>query len=325
MATLTLQDSGEVIHLREYHTFGRRRHEVDTLLDYAFVSKLHTVIEWKAESWVITDMSSNGTWVNGDRLNVYTPRVPKKGDLIEITGSGNLKFDVVNISAPVDMVYRVDDKLEMRLLDENQLLPNESLPILEVYKCPERLDWFAQRLDLDDDWSTELGPFDHGSQLRCGDHMWEFFVVNEEPATVAIESTLKNVSEVELRFDVSQDEENTSLTLIHNGREDDLAERSHHYLLVYLLRWKASQQAEKTPLNQKENDESLGWMDCSVLAKDLGVDETHMNILVFRARQQITKALVGYSGSSALFQRRRGAIRVGISNYSIYKEGIREI
>jgi len=136
------------------------------------------VIEWKAESWVITDMSSNGTWVNGDRLNVYTPRVPKKGDLIEITGSGNLKFDVVNISAPVDMVYRVDGKLEMCLLDENQLLPNEALPILEVYKCPERLNWFAQRFDLDDDWSTELGPFDHGSQLRCGDHMWEFFVVN---------------------------------------------------------------------------------------------------------------------------------------------------
>jgi len=140
---LKLVTRGEVIHLREYHTFGRRRHEVDTLLDYAFVSKLHTVIEWKAESWVITDMSSNGTWVNGDRLSVYTPRLLKKGDLIEITGSGNLKFDVVNISAPVDMVYRVDDKLEMRLLDENQLLPNESLPILEVYKCPERLNWFA--------------------------------------------------------------------------------------------------------------------------------------------------------------------------------------
>ena len=324
MATLRLHGSSDLIYLREYHTIGRRRHEVDTILDHAFVSKLHAVIEWKVDSWVITDMSSNGTWLNGNRLKTYTPQRLEKADSIEIASHQETKFEVLDLSPPFDMIYRVDNMIETRLLDENQLLPSESQPILELYKCPERLDWFAQRLGSDSNVNTELGPFEHGSQIQCGEHTWAFFIVNEEAQTEAIESGAKTVAEVEFRFDISQNEENTSLTLIHNGREQSLSERSHHYLLAHLVRWKANQQNSQSDSQQVTSD-SFGWLDCQTLAKELGVDETHLNILVFRARQQITKALVGYSGSSSLFERRRGAIRAGISNFSVYKEGIREI
>lgn len=322
MAYLKFTDSGSIVYLREHHTIGRRYHDVDTSLDYAFVSKLHTVIEWKDPNWLIRDMSSNGTWVNGDRLASYTPHVLRQGDTIQIAGSDGVAMQVTDLTEPADMIYQSEDHLETRALTENILLPDEISPLIEVYKCPERHQWFAQHINSQAEHGMELGPYEHGSQLQCGDTGWTFYVTAEDTATVAIESGLKNISDVEFRFDLSQNEENTNLTLIDGGQEIDLHERSHHYMLVHLLRHKHEQQASGKPINAEQE---AGWMNCQLLTHDLGIDETHMNILVFRARKQITQALSGYSGSSHLFERRRGAIRVGIDKFSIFKEGVREL
>ncbi|RBP51277.1 FHA domain-containing protein [Arenicella xantha] len=319
MAYLRMHATDNIDYLREYHTIGRRNQEIDTYLDFPEVSKLHAVIEWKQPNWVIRDMSSNGTWINNDRLPPYTTHLLKQHDQVKIADNPQLTFEIADITPPVDMIFASDDKLHCQTLAENRLLPDHDSPSVEIYKCPERHQWFAQHIQGARDQAVELGPFEHDSQLRVDDTDWTFFIVNDSDETKLLDTNQNRFDDVEFRFDLSQDEENATLKLIHGAQQVDLQERSHHYLLVHLLRQKQAASGDHNSAPK------LGWIDCELLMRDLGIDHTHMNILVYRARQQITAALVGFAGASRLFERRRGAIRTGIERFSIYKEGQREV
>jgi len=82
--------------------------------------------------------------------------------------------------------------------------------------------------------------------------------------------------------------------------------------MVHLLRYRTSQA-----------DESA-WLNNQVLLKELGLEETHMNIQIFRARKQVATALPTLTGHSKLIERRRGSLKVSIKNFEIYKEGVKE-
>ena len=319
MAYLKNIKTKQVVYLRTYHSIGRRENEVSTCLEFDFVSKLHALIEWKTTSWTIRDMSSNGTWLNGDRLDTFTSHLLKQGDVIDIAGQNGIKFEFFDASPPVDMIYQVDQKLNTHQLLEDCLLPNSESPDIELYKCPERLEWFASRMDAGPNHEGEWGPFEHNSELIINDQPWRFFLGNEQAQTMVIESAQPDMSDIEFRFDISQDEESTNLTLIRGTAEEDLYERGHHYLLAHLLRYRHAQKVSS------EDSADVGWISCENLWNDMGVEERYLNIMIFRARKQIGEAVQGCSGSRKLFERRRGAIRSGISKFSIYKAGKREI
>ena len=315
MAYLEYQESDDIEYLREHHRLGRRR-ELETHLDFSFVSKLHTLIEWRGDHWSIRDLSFNGTWLNGERIADAQPRKLRRGDLIGIAGPEGITLRMADISPPQDMIYREDQKRITRDLRENLLLPSESAPEVELYRCPERNQWFAE--PLSSGGGVLAGPYEHGSQLQCGAVIWNFIIVGDTNRTAEISSALRDLSELEFRFDISQDEEHCSLTLISVSGEIDLGERSHHYLLAHLLRHKSRQ-------SKGEYAPGRGWMPGSLLCTELGIDETHLNILVYRARNQISRALSGYAGSARLLERQRGTLRAGIEHFSIYKEGVREL
>ena len=55
------------------YTLGRDP-QGDIVLDDARVSWRHATISWSGRSWVIEDHgSTNGTWVNGNRVATYLP------------------------------------------------------------------------------------------------------------------------------------------------------------------------------------------------------------------------------------------------------------
>ena len=196
MAFLKAQDDGAVEYLREYHSIGRRNKDVDTFLEFPEVSKLHAVIEWKDPHWVIRDMSSNGTWINEDRLPPYTTHILKKGDTLQIAGNPELSFEVADTEAPMDMIYAADNRLETRTLSENLLLPSQSDPELELYKCPERHQWFAQHIQGGGSHTSELGPFEHNSQLQITGTNWTFFITRDSDETTLIEDAKKDIGDV---------------------------------------------------------------------------------------------------------------------------------
>lgn len=109
-----------------------------------------------------------------------------------------------------------------------------------------------------------------------------------------------------LQFNVSLDEEHIFLRVaLERGEHIDLGERVHHYCLVTLARQRL-QDARRggDPTGQ-------GWIAVEVLAKMLGLDTAHLNIHIYRARRHLASALPPSSDSEAVFERRRGEVRIG--------------
>ena len=55
------------------------------------------------------------------------------------------------------------------------------------------------------------------------------------------------------------------------------------------------------------------------MAAELGLDSTHMNIQIFRARKQLADVLPDALGQQCLLERRGGKIRFGCEKFKIYK------
>lgn len=297
-------------YLRDYHTFGRRSDSVDTMLDYSYISKLHAIIEWREPNWLLKDVSTNGLKLNGKIIPAQKPVSLKLNDTIDLAGAGEILLKVKDLSAPISLLINQRNKSDFIEISESVLLPNEDTPDVALYLCPDREQWFSDSVDQ----GHEEGPYEHGDLIQINDQQWQFFLIAEDEATTQISTNQSSLDDVLFRFDLSQDEESANLTLISNsGIELELGERSHHYLLVHLLRYR------------QQNDDNIAWLDNHLLMKELGLEETHLNIQIFRARKQVASALPDMSGHSKFIQRRRGALRLGINNYEIYKEGVREI
>jgi len=343
MAVIKFLDSQKIQFLSEYHTFGRRDQSVDTHLPYPFISKLHTLVEWTADQWTIRDVSTNGTWVNGDKIANNVRQVLAIGDVVELAAQSASAFKVVSLEAPQDILYNSNDPADYLLLEEDSFLaPDKHTPEVALFKCPERGKWFSEPIrpsafpandaeeeesDSDsskDDHPYESGPYEHGETIELSGQPWTFFLVHEQDVTTNISVEPDSIDDVLFRIDLSQDEESTELTLCHPDHKESLGIRSHHYLVAYLLRHKSTQQSQESQATDTPA-QNFGWVSCELIARELGIDEAHLNILIFRARNQVTKSLRGFSGCSRFIERRRGQVRSGVNNFSIYKEGVHEI
>lgn len=87
------------------------------------------------------------------------------------------------------------------------------------------------------------------------------------------------VSDLNFEFYLSQDEEITELTILSPDRAHNLELRSHHYVTLLLARKKYEDQ------NNQVAPEEQGWIYSELLARGLGIEANHMNILVHRARK----------------------------------------
>lgn len=102
--SLHLMDSGKILPLatRNEFTMGRLSEgqpimpDIDLTPYQAYasgVSRLHAVVKREAERVVIMDLgSSNGTYLNGRRLNPHTEEPLKHGDVVAL---GKLKIQVL--------------------------------------------------------------------------------------------------------------------------------------------------------------------------------------------------------------------------------------
>ncbi len=102
--SLHLMDSGKILPLatRNEFTMGRLSEgqpimpDIDLTPYQAYasgVSRLHAVVKRDSERVVIMDLgSSNGTYLNGRRLNPHTEEILKHGDVVAL---GKLKIQVL--------------------------------------------------------------------------------------------------------------------------------------------------------------------------------------------------------------------------------------
>lgn len=302
---------GSYFPLAPHHTFGRLAPAVNTHIDKPYVSKLHAAIEWHHSHWRIKNLGLNGTWVNGVSLGQGDSRDLYLGDEIHFADQTDPGFTVINLTPPVDMLWPLEQDLSITepiYLSRYHLLPDTEQPELALFFDEQSQQWYQEPLHQQNE--IEAPELNDGDLVQFGNSHWQF-VRAQIYGPTEIKSS-RHINDYEFIFTTSLDEETTQLEL-HHQQTLDLAIRTHHYLLLQLARHRA-QDAERG-LDSK----SQGWVYADQLAAELGVDGTHMNIQIFRARKQLADSLPDTQGQQCLLERRGGKIRFGCEKFKIYK------
>jgi hypothetical protein len=127
------------------------------------------------------------------------------------------------------------------------------------------------------------------------------------------------VDRIGLRFAVSRDEEFIEVTVLAGGRTIELGARAHHAVLLALARARIQdqQEAAKAPAASRLPETSQGWLYLEELAQSLRLDEMHLNVAVYRCRQQFASA--GVAGAAGIIERRKPTrqLRLGVGRIEL--------
>lgn len=122
------------------------------------------------------------------------------------------------------------------------------------------------------------------------------------------------LDQILFNFRVSLNEEHAYLTIAYDERmEIDLGERAHHYSLLTLARRRLDDAA------QGLDPSTQGWVDMDQLSRMLGLNQAYLNIQIYRARQQIARALPPGARMPVIIERRRGELRFGALHFRIVR------
>ncbi|WP_299490578.1 FHA domain-containing protein [uncultured Shewanella sp.] len=295
MATMFNQATGHSVLLQPQHIVGRHPTSATQLTNLE-ASRTHAVVIWNGEEWILQDTSTNGTFVNTQRL--------EKGSKVSLSQGDNIQFGHVNadiwfikeLSPPKSVLLPITLGLETIHLNTITVLPSEDLPEVSIYPSSQG-QWLCE---------TDNGTI----VLKTGDHVgtaefqWRFV-----DATASIETNILTdkqpmlFDDIRLVFDVSQNEEHVSVTLLLDETPIDLGERNHHYVLLLLARKSLEDGQLGVSLSER------GWLDKALLCHMLGQSENHMNIHIYRFRKQLSARYPDAEQLSTLIERRSGEIR----------------
>ncbi|MGN6527341.1 MAG: FHA domain-containing protein [Burkholderiaceae bacterium] len=305
MGTLFDPRTGERVVLHAEHVFGRNALRADTALDDPGISLMHAVARWRDGRWMLSDHSRNGTFVDGQVLVPGEPFPLAVGAEVRLGRGTGVAWRVQDVDAPVDALVPPDSREPVIVLAPHNLLPSSEAPELCVYQARPGL-WMLEH-------NGETRALKDGDRVQVGAAGLHRFV-----AAAAMDDT--QVSEVAdepeapwLVMRLSLDEEHACLELRDGATRTDLGERSHHYCLATLARRRmADRERGLEPGAQ-------GWLSSAELSRMLGMETTHLNMQIFRAREQLMTALPGAAALSRLVERRRGELRIGDLPFEIYR------
>jgi hypothetical protein len=121
-----------------------------------------------------------------------------------------------------------------------------------------------------------------------------------------------------LHFELSQNEEHARLLVRAGAEAIDLGERVHHYSLATLARLRLRD------AQRGLHARSQGWVATADLARMLGVDQSYVNIQIYRGRQQFADALPPDLPTPTLIERRRGELRIGDYGFTVRRGAVDE-
>lgn len=305
------------IPLTPHHTFGRLA-ATDTQIDKPYISKLHAAIEWNGRSWRIKNLGLNGTWVNDLALAEGECITLEPNDHIHLAEQHEPGYKVMDLTPPADMLWPLTSDqgksavpVEPIYLSRYHLLPDNQSPELALYQDEQDQQWYAE--SSSNHLEHQRQPICQGDTLQFNNRLWRFVPAQVYGPTEARSHKSHTLTEFEFVFNLSLDEETTQLELHHPKQHLDLAVRSHHYLMLQLARHRAEDASQGLDFS------SQGWVYADQLASELGLDATHMNIQIFRARKQLADSLPEIADHQNLLERRGGKIRFGCAKFKIYK------
>jgi len=303
------------IPLAPHHTFGRLADSVDTHIDRPYVSKLHAAIEWSGKEWRIKNLGLNGTWLNGALLAANETVALNEGDEIHFAELKDPPIKIAELSPPSDLLWPLEipagTQPQPIYLSRYHLLPDAFTPELALYFDEQSQQWNLETLNEQQEHLSY--PLNNGDLVQLGSQHWQLMRAQIYGPTEVHAYQIQQLPDMEFIFNLSLDEETTQLELITGQQKIDLSVRNHHYLLAQLARHRAADAARGL------DSKSQGWIYTDILAGELGLDPTHMNIYIFRLRKQIADSLPTIMGLQHLLERRGGKIRFGCEKFKIYK------
>ncbi len=315
-AISNLNDNKQALsYLNACHCFGRSPTNVDTVINAQEVSRIHAVVEWSNDQWVIRDISNNGTWVNNQKLIKDKAHSLKIGDKIFFASGSSHGFQIEELTPPQNMLFPVDtahgdSSISPIILGEGNLLPNDENPEIALFYVPSKDQWYKEFL-VDTDGSAY--PVENSDLLFFADQKWQLKLISLSDNTVLMSKAKLTVEQLMFTFKLSLDEETTELTLSTEEETINLNSKVHHYLTLSLARHRD----EDARLGIDEDEQ--GWRLPEILVKELGYEITLFNTHVCRAKQQFRELLKGACDGDELIERKGKKIRFSGKYYRIYK------
>lgn len=304
MAILENSFSQECIYLRISHIFGRASASVNTLVGGQNVSRVHATIGWQADFWTIQDSSTNGTYVNGEKLDRAHKRRLHKGDKIHFGEISEDYWVFKDDAAPRSMLVPIGDANNPIELSEITVLPSHDSPEITLYSLPDQL-WYSENSEKTEQLHT-------GDTIRTSMGDW-YFVDNYplDETSFYVDGDDKSAVKSKAHFAVSQNEEHVSLTVTIGQYELSLGRKAGHYLLLMLARKRLND------LNNQVIQSEAGWLDKGIICSELKIEEQYMNIQIFRYRKQLEQTAPQHLFLPQTIERRFGEIRVNFDEIVI--------
>jgi hypothetical protein len=302
-------------YLNTYHCFGRSTTNADTVIDAPEISRLHAIIEWTDEQCFIRDISSNGTWVNDKKLVKDSAKRLNVGDKLYFAKADENGFVVQELSPPQNMLLAVEQPtanvtLGPIILCDSNILPSKQHPEIALFFVPSKSQWYKEYLDDSAGIAYSVSDLDI---LNFANQSWQLKLNNPTENTAHLAKPVLLAHQIRYRFNLSQDEENTELTITVNNEEFYLSNRAHHYLVLSLAR-------DRDEDAKKGIDEcNQGWRLRETIAKELGEDMPFVNTHVFRAKQQLVSTLNHICDGNVLIEKKGKKIRFAGTSYRIYQ------
>ncbi len=300
MAILKSASRGDIVPLCHHTRVGRSR-DADIRINDRRISSEHAVVSYNGGLWEVKDLGSrNGTVVDGRRLDPGS-RIPLRVGSELRFGSSDSAWTLESDEAPDVVVLDLEEggALEgehgLLQIDDGMLLFTEN-----------GRDYFLEvrghRHEVVDRQVVEL----EGRRLRIS-----IPPPDENGQTITADGILLS-RDVTLQFQVSPDEEHIQVRVIAEGVRKELRARSFDYMLLALARARIIDAASGDLAPEEQ-----GWVYADELAKDLGMDVSHVNVDIYRARRRFAAA--GVQGADEMLERRTQtrALRLGCGRVEI--------
>ena len=271
-----------------HHTRIGRSEDSDLCLDDRRVSSEHAIIVWNTSHWELRDLGSrNGTVIDGRRVDAGA-RVPLRQGASIHFGSQDEHWVLQSEKPPevLGLCVSTGQTLEgehghLQFDSETQLLTDDGVDY-----------WIEQ--------AGERSSVHDREVVQIGKERWRVSL----PPPAAVDNrtiTSQRVilpADVSLRFHVSPDEEHVQIHLLTASRvEKELRPRSFDYMLLALARARLADEASGSIPESEQ-----GWVFADELARSLGIDISHVNVDVYRARRRFSD--VGVQRADDMIARR---------------------
>ncbi|NQZ13044.1 MAG: FHA domain-containing protein, partial [Algicola sp.] len=241
MATLLNGYNNEKIELMAQHIIGRHPSSANIVIGNPKASRIHATVGWDGEQWSIKDSSTNGTFVNNQRLAHNQEQVLVIGDKIDFIYIDQHSYMVGSLEPPKSMLIPETPGTPLIVLENLVVLPDEQSPEITLYRNTDGF-WLCEG-------ANGTNVLVNGTRIGVLNNTWRFIEASGCAATVGAQGHSPD-DNIEVHFKVSQNEEHVTLSCKVGAQLFDLGERNHHYLLLLLARARLNDKAEN--LAEKE-------------------------------------------------------------------------